>query len=545
MKRLLTIISLWLLPMVGASARNIAWTGDRPEDARAMERRIRALESAGVSPAMIADSATEWLQTQGYLDARAVTLDSGIDIAAGPRCFLSQVTIYDQDTTDYDVYLPFTAGSVELSLEEALGALRDEGFPYVGARVRELVRAGAQVSLVVEIERGPQVTMAALDYRGLTRSRPDVIERYLDFKSGEILTDRALSELERRAAGIPFVRFEPPVAVRSLPGFTEAVVGLTFEEKRQFNLSGGAGYIPGENYGLVWNLDLRLVNLFGRGRELRIQSERREERRNNLLLGYAQPLFILGPDRLAFRVTTRDYRENFYEFELAGSYEAHLRSSLSTGLGLAWKRVEPADASASYSAYSIEYSLGRSILRDPLNPRDGYAVAAALGYTYRRYAERDSSGSGEAFNETRAKLSAHFYQPLLGRVLAYLGLNYRGLETGETEPPLAELFLIGGPGTLRGWRNEQFAAQRTAYGTFEPRVRFDRTYLFGFYDGAYVNRRRASPIVESTNDELYRSGFGLGMAVIDRGRSLVLSLGWNDRDGFDQPRLSVQFSADL
>ena len=128
--------------------------------------------------------------------------------------------------------------------------------------------------------------------------------------------------------------------------------------------------------------------------------------------------------------------------------------------------------------------------------------------------------------------------------MAFFGFNYRGLETGETEPPLSELYLIGGPGTLRGFRNDRFVAQRTAFASVEPRLRFRTAYLFLFYDGAYLNRRTVADSGTVTNED-YRYGYGLGLAVADANRSVKLSLGWNEETGFDQPRLSIELQSDL
>ncbi len=98
---------------------------------------------------------------------------------------------------------------------------------------------------------------------------------------------------------------------------------------------------------------------------------------------------------------------------------------------------------------------------------------------------------------------------------------------------------------MRGYRNEQFAAIHTATGSVEPRLRFDQGYLFFFYDGAYLNNRVHGDNNSIDTNEQYRYGYGLGLAVMEPGRVLRLSLGWNPELPFDQPRLSVEFTADL
>ena len=129
--------------------------------------------------------------------------------------------------------------------------------------------------------------------------------------------------------------------------------------------------------------------------------------------------------------------------------------------------------------------------------------------------------------------------------MGHAAFGYVGLETNESLPPPAELYYIGGPGTIRGYRNEQFAAIRSAYATLEPRLRFDSGYLFVFYEGAYINNRVAAGDGGTRADEFYRSSYGVGGAVIDGSRSVRISLGWNPEASFDQPRLSLEFSSEI
>ena len=125
-----------------------------------------------------------------------------------------------------------------------------------------------------------------------------------------------------------------------------------------------------------------------------------------------------------------------------------------------------------------------------------------------------------------------------------MAANYAGLESPDLSLPLSELQLIGGPPTLRGYRNEQFAGKRAAWGTFEPRFRYSSGYLFLFYDAAYLNRQNTS-LREGVSTEIYRDSFGFGLSVVDQNRSVRLSIGWNGRDKDSQPRLSVELSTDL
>ncbi|MDH3937873.1 MAG: outer membrane protein assembly factor, partial [candidate division Zixibacteria bacterium] len=145
----------------------------------------------------------------------------------------------------------------------------------------------------------------------------------------------------------------------------------------------------------------------------------------------------------------------------------------------------------------------------------------------------------------RAAVAMQLAPALWGRLVTKLGVRYLGYLTDEPLPPTSELFLIGGPRSLRGFRNENFPAVHAVIGTVEPRFRFESGYLYLFHDGAYLNNRVRRFDGSVYTEERYRHGYGVGLAVIGPGSRLRLSLGWNPESAIDQPRLSIEFSADI
>lgn len=289
-------------------------------------------------------------------------------------------------------------------------------------------------------------------------------------------------------------------------------------------------------------------NLFGGGRKIGLRSERRESKRNILNLEYMQPFFLIGVGELRFNVGNRDYRDSFSEFSVNSDYRARLDDSFGFGLGVGWKRVEPIRSGFGYSRYNLGLRLNRSTLDNPQNPSRGIAVTARVDLSHRSYSSvrADFVSSGNEFTEIRSKLRAEYYQTVANPLVAALSINYLGLRTDELLPPLSELFLIGGPETIRGYRNEQFEAIKTLYGSFEPRLRFnDEGYLFLFVDAAYLSNRMIVPDDGIITEELFRYSSGTGISLVGGSRSLKLSLGWTPDVRFDQPRLSIQFSSDL
>lgn len=540
MRSLLCIAIVGLLLAATAIAATVRFEGPEPVNAEEV-RRLAA------RPTTFADSLFSRLEAEGYLEATVLRDHDTVVIAAGQRIILAELVVTENnDTSRASINEPCAHRLLSQLVDSVLDRRRERGHYYASASISEIARSSNNVILYLRLVPGPVMRIAGIHYLGLQRITPALLERFIPVAEGDSLTDQKLSGIEEAASAISFVRFIPPVVVRPRPGYTDADLELTFVEDRPLALDLGGGYIPdNQKNQYVWHVNARFNNLLGGGRQARILSERREADRQILQISYVQPVFLLGPGAGHVEVATRDYRESFYEFSLAVGLETPLQPSLTAGVDLGYRSVEPSGEAPSYDAYQVSFRAVWDRLDNPLNPSRGFRAATVIGYTHRRYAQGSSASlAAPTFNETRTRFDLAAYQPVLGPLMAYASIGYRGLETGEDLPPLSELILIGGPGTIRGYRNEQFAVIRAATFTLEPRIRFSSSYLFGFYDGAYLNNRIAVNGLIKT-DESYRSGFGLGLAVVADHRAVTLSLGWNPDLGYDAPRLSIQFSSDI
>ncbi len=536
-----------MLLSVQLPAIEIVYKGQPPRDKRHLEKHLAVVQQNSGASECIADSAVSWLRENGFLDASA-RLDKGqLIVITSEQYMLDRFRVTADSIFEMPVGVPFTRSGFEQAMEQLLGLYRERGCYFVNGTITGAVKGHGRVTVELTLNEGPPVTLANNLYTGLVRTKSGIIDEYLPCVPGDTLTDLAISLSEEAAGRIEFVNFEPPVQIRPRGGYTEADLEYRFREKKQFYFFGGGGYVPDSPTGLVWNVNMRLLNLFGGGKEVAVRSERREKGRNMLDVRYCQPVFFLGIGQAELGVATRDYRDQFYEFALRLEYSTLVSRVLTTGLAFDWKHVEPSTDMAGYSRFGVAFSLGRRNLDDKWNPSRGLALDWTITYAHRRYsADRVASRPEQkVYNETRNEVAVELYWPLIGFAVGHLGLSYIGLETSESLPPVSELTFIGGPGTLRGFRNDQYIAQRTALVTIEPRLRFRQGYIFAFYDGAYINRPIPAESGDIETDELYRYGYGLGIALADRERLLKLSVGWNEDAAFDQPCLSVQFSSDL
>ena len=505
------------------------------------------LNSVMTGTSSLSDSILTLLQNEGYLDATVRSRNDSLIIRAGNQYSFDTLCIMGDTAMTLLPGVPFRAKQASEYFANALSIFRESGYLYPELTVQSVRKHEHGVAVEARANLGPLMRFQGLKLAGLKRTDPSLIRRYLTVDTLSPLTARKIDDLDRQARAIPFVTFLPPVKILPLPGFTGASAELDFIEPPQVSIEGGGGYLPGTASAVVWNLNLSFRNLFGSGRSISILSEKRDTRRQLLDISYSQPMFVIGKGLVSGRAATRDYRDEFYEFAVGAGYETSISSEFTAGLHLGGRTVEPSNDYRSYSSYSASFSIARSGVNDKLNPSSGLSGRWDIGFDFRSYSVDTSvSSAGQSsFNEVRNSISSDYYHPLAGGIVIRLGLGYRGLETAEEFPPLSELYFVGGPGTVRGYRNEQYSAVRTGFGTFEPRWRFGSGFLLLFYDGAYVNNRIKNADGSVGSQERYINGYGFGLAVVNTLRSINLSLGWNPDIPFDQPRLSIEISSSI
>ncbi len=527
-----------------ANAIEAAFEGPQPDNANAIVERLVSEANPDFG---LLDSLAQALVRNSYLDASVIIKNGSLIVSSGPRYVLTKINLHGDSVKVIQLNRPFDSVNVARAVEELMQSYRDRGYHYVSAQTQDITLNDTSVTLDLILNRGPLVHYGEPLLAGLTRTDEKLVQRFLPENKTGTLTSEYVVEAEKAAHQIPFVKFAPPVTLRPRPGYTVSDVVFNFLEKTPIRFEGAGGLAGEDASQAVWSLAVTLNNLFGQGKQISVISQRRDTRRNTLEVSYAQPVFLIGLGELSFNVHTRDYRNEFYEFALQTGFQSRIRKNFITGLELGWKSVKPELGSTGYNRYTGQFSISRRSFSDEFNPARGLALKWGIDFSFRRYTadQLPAALKSRTFNETRHKFSVSLFQPLPGPVLGHLTLNYKGLETGESLPPLSELVLIGGPGSLRGYRNEQYAVLRTVYGTFEPRFRFNQGYFFAFYDAAYLYNRVPGANGKVIADEQFRWSYGFGLGLGSGRRSLAISLGFNPDFGVNEPRLSIDLSSDI
>ncbi len=542
----LFIMSFFLTTIIIQSAQSVEllFEGRVPENSGDIKKAVE--KSPDPSFALL-DSIVTDLVGRGYIDAAMEIKSGNLIIRAGSKYFVSKIVLIADSIEQLDdIHIPFDSASIGIAINQALQKFRDQGYLYVSAETKQISIQDSLVTLELKINMGPLVEIGQHIYTGLLRTDPGIISKYVPNLTGKKVTPALIKQAETAARNVPFLTFKPPLMLAPRPGYTVSDIVFNFLEQTPVSFKGAAG-IAGEENNTVWSFDLALNNLFGSGKRVEIVSEKRESGRNLLRVQYSQPSFIAGTGELKFEVLTRNYRNEFYEFEIAAGYTTRLNSSFTTGLKLGWKSVIPETGNLNYKAVSGQLAISKRTKPASFNPSNGLAVYWAIDFRFRKYQSENLPEflKQRSFYETRNNFSVSLFQKFAGPFIWHGKIRYQGLETKDEFPPLSELILIGGPGTLRGFRNEQFAAIRTVYGTIEPRLRFGSGFGFFFYDAAYLNNRMMNENEKVETVEDFKWSYGFGVGVGNNLRSVLLSFGWEPDAGFDQPRLSIELSSDI
>ena len=85
---------------------------------------------------------------------------------------------------------------------------------------------------------------------------------------------------------------------------------------------------------------------------------------------------------MKFAVLTRNYRDEFYEFDITAGYATRLNNSFTSGLKLGWKSVIPETGNLNYTAISGQLAISKRTNPTFFNPSHGFAVNWAIDFRF-------------------------------------------------------------------------------------------------------------------------------------------------------------------
>jgi len=535
-------LSLAALCLASEAAPAVKFIGSEPERPIQNEIRIAAQEDDY-------GRLDEILFDHGYFDHQFNTEGDTVFIKTGPVFVLGDIDlnlITSDGVSSHKVisdwnHTAATRRNINRAGKALLEPFQEKGHYFASLNIERVSLEGTIVLLTMKLVTGPEVTIRRVRFKGLKRSRPEFVMKLSGLKESERFVPERYREAIRRIEAGDFLRNDSLPKITPNQDYDGVELLFYLTELRSNRLELGGGYLPsqgdkeGEWVGLI---RFQSKNLFGSGRRINLLLDRKDGASSRIDFSFGQPFFV--PDHLEANIhfSQVDYDSSYYSFSIDGGVSLVTRGNTRLGAGLIWTRTEPQRQSQPPSrtiAGTIEYEARK--LDYEANPAGGRMLKLVLSYI-RRSSWPDTLATSVIDNESMFEIGLDNYQPLRSGLIFRLNLEAKVRITSRDLIDYSEQFRMGGWGSLRGYRQDQFAGRRTLLGQGELRLRPSRNFAFYlFSDWGYIYRRLEirPEVVES--EEISRFGSGFGLFVGGPTARLTIETGWGKDDSFDQGKI--------
>ena len=403
-----------------------------------------------------------------------------------------------------------------------LARLEELGFALAAVRPVAVAESGDRVFPTLAVDRGPRVRVSFLEFRGRLGTRAGLLARFARFRSADF--SRAnLGTWRRNIERSGLVRVDSQVLVRRDSDF-----GVQFWLTGERSNQAGAmvGYLP-DDRSFTGFVRLNLRNLFDTGRRLEAGWQSASGR-TSYSLGYTEP-WVLGSGfdisgSARQQVTDTTYSQT--NLALSGVTATATAATLSLETG--WDRFTDVLDRTWVQVTWAGTGFGFDTRDFPANPRRGFRFDVGTRAGTR------ATDSGSAKIVSRSELGFAITLPAGPRLVwtSALAAWFTYSPAVLTEP---ELYRMGGPGTLRGYREDEFGAARLGWGSSELRLLPDRqSRLYPFLD--------AGAFSDSLGWHL-KPAYGIGARVATRAGVLGVDYGVAFQDSPLRGKVHLSFDA--
>jgi len=551
--------------------RQVDIAGHRAVTEKALRKVMQTRPGAMFDPVVLTSdlfAILEWYRDQGFLkalidsprvevDADSAAADVFIEVREGPLVRIGKVGMKGQEHLDrrsLENFMELRHGKIfrpdllESDLDRLLAAYENEGYPYTQIRVSDLhLTEENRLDFRLLIEEGPQVRIQAVEPRGNTITRDEVIVREMGIGQGDLFNARDLRRARIRLQRLGFFRRvgETEVFPGEKPGWVILIVPV--EEGRTNRIDGVVGYQPSsgprEGYftGLV---DLSFRNLMGTGRRVEASWNRRDPLSSRLRFGYQEPWLLGLPVTVGGSIQQVNQDSSYAQTNLNLEATSYLGQSLVAGALFGSERVIPDSRGGQGLPRSRTYWAGLrlelDIRDDLLAPRQGGRYATTVRHRFKKNRATETyQPARQDVQSTEFTADLEQYREIFRHQVLALAVHMGEIRSDEDIVPLNEQFKMGGARTLRGYREEQFHGSRILWANLEYRLMLGRrSWAFLFLDGGHYFYRQKDPLtggLTEISDE--KAGYGLGLRVESRLGVLGVDYGLGEGDGLTEGKV--------
>lgn len=382
-------------------------------------------------------------------------VDFAGDILFPKQELYDAIKIDDNGIFAYDV--------LQKDISELTAKYGDLGYAYANVIPRTAFNAKERkVNLIFEFDKGNKVYFGKINMVGNTKTRDKVIRRELKVMEGELYNEtRRRQSLEniQRLGYFEEVNFKTSVD----PEHQEIMnVDIAVKERNTGQIQLGAGY--GTSQGFTLQGSVNQANFLGRGQNLGA-SLNLSNTGSYYSLSFTEPYFndtlwsVGGDIYQSANTGRRDYDEDHrggairFGHPIAEYTRGFLRykyddTKLSSKTDSDGKTTTDTDLFPLDSASGVTSSLTGTLEYDTRNDRQmpTKGIFTSASYEY--------AGIGGDLKYTRATGNFRFYKNIFWDVVWRNNIQYGRIDSLEgQEVPFSELYLLGGPYSLRGYRS--------------------------------------------------------------------------------------------
>jgi outer membrane protein assembly factor BamA len=447
----------------------------------------------------------------------------------------------------------YDAGAVKRVAGFMSKTLADSGYPYskiaasVIRDVPEPVAGGGSaadsgdvaVTLYFKIDHDERVCMGP-PLIAAGRGRDGIYYRDVAFAPGAPYRAGGVEETVSRLLSRPYVRraaAAPPVIIEDAPlcrdSMATAVAAISVMERRGLEAEGALGYESGQggNAGkMSGRLDLSFINMLRQSESVGfsyVGTPVAQRLKSTVVYPWAFGLPVDFGGTIVAEIEDGGYGYLGGDVSATAEFGARMRCGVSL---TASETVPPDSAGAPYAFYGADVFLG-------IKRRQWERGAAVHEFFVK-------TGSGWSFREkpytrSRAEAAAGIHCPLFENYAAAGRVCAKSLFTEEGYLPPAELYRIGGQGSLRGYSEDEMAFRSAAYAQIEALFYFDRAASVYIFMDAGAGFNNTASQTQSLRDAEKLLGYGTGIRFPSRLGTVSLEWARNINDGKSLGRVHV------
>ncbi len=430
----------------------------------------------------------------------------------------------------------FIKDDVEESINNLMDYYENNGHPFVKIKINSVFFSYDSTmekhfaDIFMEVDTGRIAKIDEVEIVGNTKTKDYVVIRDARLEKGELYSQQRIDEIPSK---LNKLKFFDPVEVPSFyfNSRDEGILLINLKERETNNFDGIIGYVPGgktNDKGYVTGMiNISLRNMFGTGRASAVKWQRIDRYSQELELKYLEPWLFSFPFNLNVSFNQLKQDTSYVQRKFEGSLEFLATENITAAVSFSTEAVIP--TITDYSVFTVyNSSLISTGFNIKIDTRDDVYYPTEGIYFLNTYIFTRKSINGPAeyitdntqlkTNLQRFAIDFFTYFNIINNQVISVGLHGKELRSSLIE--ISDLYKFGGTNTLRGFRENQFLANRLLWSNLEYRFLLGkRTYTFLFFDSGYYlrNADEAKGIFKTSEVKLsYGGGISLetGLGIL-------------------------------